>query len=130
MSAIYKREEVLRAIYDMLYGICSEIYTSSRPVAKAPSSEFLVIRLSQGIRSESELHNSCIGQIIIYVKDRADNIENVVREEQLVQDISALFPFNNGFMVCNSTPYLSESRSDGMGYHSIIIQFRFIIKKL
>lgn len=127
---MFKRKEILSAIYDMLYSICPEIYTSSRPVAKTPSKEFFVIRLSQGIRSESQLHNSCICQIHIYVKDRANNIENVDREEQLVQAVSSLFPFNNGFMSCNSTPYLSDSKSDGMGYHSIIIQFKIIIKKL
>ena len=66
--------------------------------------------------------------MIIFVRDRQGGVENVSVEEDMIEGISALFPFNDALMSCNNTPLVLGSKSDGMNFHSIIIQFKLVVK--
>lgn len=108
--------------------VCPKVFTSTRPVATDQMDKFIVVRLPQGLEPYADTHNIAIGQIIIFVRDRQGGIENVSVEEDMIEGISALFPFNNALMSCNNTPLVLGSKSDGMNFHSIIIQFKLVVK--
>lgn len=124
----YKREAVLTELYTMMTGVCKDVYTSSRPTVKDTTDKFVVIRLPQGIRPVSDIHNTAYVQLHLYAKDRANGVEHVQRIEELVDGVLALIPFDTELMSCNETPVQLESKSDGLGYHSVVIQFRITIK--
>ena len=128
MANRYRREEVLRALVQMVLPICGDVHTSSRETVKTTSEKFVIVKLPQGITPYADTHNTAFVQFQLFAKDITNGIESIDRMESLIEDISGLFPFNTSLMSCNDTPLQTESKSDGMGYHSIIMQFRIVIK--
>ena len=128
MANRYKRKDVLTALRAMVVPICSEVYTSNRETVKTSSNQFVIIRLPQGIIPYADTHNTAYVQFQLFAKDISNGVESIERMENLIEGISGLFPFNTSLMSCNSKPLQLESKSDGMGYHSIIMQFRIVIK--
>lgn len=128
MANIYNRQAVLQSLYTKAKTVCSNVFTSSRPTATDKMDSFIVVRLPQGIKPYADTHNVAYVQMICYVRDRQGGIERVDAEETLIEGITDLIPFNDELMSCNDTPTILESKSDGMGFHSTIIQFKIIIK--
>ena len=128
MANRYKREAVLTALRTMVLQVCSDVHTSNRETVKTSSEQFVIIKLPQGITPYADTHNTAYAQFQLYAKDIANGVESVKRMESLIDGISNLFPFNTELMSCNSKPMMLPSNSDGMGYHSIIMQFRLVIK--
>lgn len=128
MANRYKREDVLQALRTMLSGVCDTIYTSNRETVTATKDSFIIIKLPQGIRPYADTHNTCYVQLHLFARDIANGVESIDREERLIEGVSSLLPFNTELMSCNEKPLLTESKSDGMGYHSVIMQFRITIK--
>lgn len=128
MANRYRRKEVLEALKDMVKPICPDVHTSSRETVKTTSEKFVIIRLPQGIDPYADTHNTAYAQFHLFARDIANGVESVVRMEELIDAVSALFPFNTELMSCNDTPLLLDSKSDGMGYHSCIMQFKIVIK--
>lgn len=124
----YKREEVLRELCDKVGTVCSHVYTSSRPSATERMNAFVVVRLSQGISPYAGTHHIATVQFICHVRDRAGGLERVDNMETLTSGLLALLPFNDALMSCNEKALLLDSKSDGMGFHASVIQFRIIIK--
>ena len=128
MANRYNRQAVLTALRNKVLTVCNEVYTSNRETVKTSSNQFVVIRLPQGIDPYADTHNMAYVQFQLFAKDVSNGVEGVARMETLVDGISTLFPFNDGFISCNDTPIMLASQSDGMGYHSIIMQFQIVIK--
>lgn len=128
MSNRYKRKAVLQALYTKAKEVCDKVYTTSRPTATEQMDSFILIRLPQGIYPYADTHNTTYAQMICYVRDRQGGVENVDLEEELVEGITSIFPFNDELLSCNSAPLILESKSDGMGFHSTVIQFKVVIK--
>lgn len=128
MANRYRRKEVLEALRNMVLPICSDVHTSNRETVKTKKNQFVIIRLPQGITPYADTHNTAYVQFHLFAKDIANGVESVQRMEDLVEAFSGLFPFNTDLMSCNETPMLLDSKSDGMGYHSMIMQFRIVIK--
>lgn len=128
MANRYKRKDVLQALRTMLLKVCDTVYTTSRETISTTKESFIIVRLSQGIRPYADTHNTSYVQIHLFAKDIANGVESVDREERLIEGVTSLLPFDTELMSCNEKAVMTESRSDGMGYHSVIIQFRIIIK--
>ena len=129
MTSIYKRRDVLLELREMILPICSDIHTSNRETVKTTKKQFVIIKMPQGISPYADTHNTAYVQIHLFVKDISNGIESVEKMESLVEQVSSLFPFSSDLMSCNETPLLLESKSDGMGYHSSVLQFRITIKR-
>ena len=128
MANRYRRRVILQALYTKALTVCGKVYTSSRPSAADKMERFIVVRLPQGIDPYADTHNTAYVQMVCYAKDRQGGIENVDIEEEMIDGVTSLLPFNDNLMLCNDTPLVLESKSDGMGFHSIIIQFKIVIK--
>ena len=128
MANRYKREAVLTALREMVLPICGDVHTSNRETVKTSANQFVIIRLPQGITPYADTHNTAYVQFQLFAKDVANGVESVARMEYLIDGMSGLFPFNTELMSCNNKPLVLDSKSDGMGYHSIIMQFRIVIK--
>ena len=112
----------------MVKPICNDVHTSNRETVKTSSTQFVIIRLPQGITPYADTHNTAYVQFHLFAKDVSNGVESISRLESLIDGISTLFPFNTELMSCNDKPIQTDSKSDGMGYHSIIMQFRLVIK--
>lgn len=128
MANRYNRQAVLASLRELVLSKCNEVYFNNRETVKTSSICFVVIRLPQGIDPDSNIHNTAVVQFQLFAKDVNNGVEGIARMENLVDGISSLFPFNNGLISCNDTPLMLDSKSDGMGYHSIIMQFKIVIK--
>ena len=128
MGNRYRRKEVLEALRTMLLGVCDTVYTSSRETVTTTKDKFIIIKLPQGITPVSKIHNTAYVQLHLFAKDVANGVESVNKQESLTDGVCALIPFNTELMSCNDIPLVLESKSDGMGYHYIIMQFRIVIK--
>lgn len=128
MANRYKREEVLQALYTKASTVCDKVFTSSRPTATDKMDEFIVVRLPQGIDPYADTHNIAVVQMNCFVRDRQGGIAREDVMEEMIEGITALTPFNDSLMSCNDTPLILNTVSDGMGFHSTIIQFKIVIK--
>lgn len=123
----YRHLEVLAALRAMVIPICGNVHTTSRETVMESSNQFVIIKLPQGIYPYADTHNTAYVQFQLYAKDIGNGVESVSRMEDLIDGICTLFPFHNDLMSCNEKPVLLESKSDGMGYHSCVMQFKIAI---
>lgn len=128
MANRYKRKEVLQELYAKAQTVCNKVFLTSRPTATDKMDKFIVVRLPQGIDPYADTHNIAYAQMVCFVRDRQGGIENENVMEEMIDGVSSLFPFNDALMSCNNTPIVLSSVSDGMGFHSTIIQFKIVIK--
>lgn len=128
MANRYKRKDVVTALTEMVKTFCDEVHTSNRETVKTSSNQFVIVKMPQGILPYADTHNTAYVQFHLFAKDISNGVESITRMEELVEGASALFPFNTELMSCNDRPMMLESKPDGMGYHSVIMQFRIIIK--
>lgn len=128
MANRYKRAEVLQNLYTMAKTVSEHVYTSSRPSATEKMDDFIVIRLPQGIDPYADTHNTAYVQMNCYVRDRQGGVENVGVMERLTDGVVNLFPYDDTLISTVDAPIVLETKSDGMGFHSTIIQFKIIIK--
>lgn len=120
-------EQILQMLCDKVAGLTEKAFTNSRPLAYEQMGDFVVVRLVSE-DPYADTHDMAYVQYHIYVRDRQGGIENVPRMGELVEGIKAIHPFNNTLASCNSKPTQLQSKSDGMGFHVTVIQFRLVIK--
>lgn len=128
MANRYKRKEVLQELYAKASTVCDKVFTSSRPTATEKMDEFIVVRLPQGIDPYADTHNIATVQMNCFVRDRQGGVAREDVMEEMVEGVTAIVPFNDSLMSCNDTPLILNTVSDGMGFHSTIIQFKIVIK--
>lgn len=130
MANRYKGKEVLEALCNMITeaNISNNVYTRTRPTATEKMDEFIVIRLPQGIDPYADTHNIAYVQFNCFARDRQGGIVNENVIESMVEGVTSLMPFDTDLMSCNSTPVILEVKTDGMGFHSVIIQIKIVIK--
>ena len=128
MTNRYKRKDVMESLFTMAKTVCDTVYTSNRPIAAQKKDTFIVVRLPQGISAYADTHNIAYVQMNCFVRDRQGGIVNEDVMEELIDGVTALLPFDDELMSCNEKPLLMECKSDGMGFHSTIIQFKIVIK--
>jgi len=128
MANRYNRKAVLGALRDMVLTVCPDVHTTNRETVKGTSDKFVIIRLPQGITPYADTHNTAYVQFQLYAKDIANGVESVERMESLIDGVCGLLPFSTDLISCNEKPVLLGSMSDGMGYHSCVMQFNIVIK--
>lgn len=85
--------EVLQSLYELTADITPNRFITTRPNAVGEQmQDFLVIRLPQPIRDEGDTYQSTTGQIIPFVKDIQNGMENTFRLEQMQSSVMGLFP--------------------------------------
>lgn len=127
MANRYHRKEVLEELYNKAKTVCENVFVTTRPTATAQMKSFIVVRLPQGFRPTADTHNLVTIQLLCYVRDKQDGVEDVKTEETLVDGILNLFPYRSQLLHCGNTPLILEAKSDGMGFHSTIIQLKAVV---
>ena len=127
MANRYKRKDVLQELETKAAMFSSNVF-STRPSATDQMGDFVVVRLPQGILPYADTHNTAYVQMICFVRDKQGGRENIERMEELIDGITSIVPFNDALMSCNDIPVVLETKSDGMCFHSTIIQFKIVIK--
>lgn len=127
MANRYKRIEVLQEMEAKAATLTGNVF-SSRPSATGQMNDFIVVRLPQGIDAYADTHNTAYVQMVCFVRDKQGGRENIQRMEELIEGVTAMHPFNDSLMSCNNAPLVLETKPDGMGFHSTIIQFKVVIK--
>ena len=127
MAREYKRKEVLQELEGKAAMFSQNVF-STRPSATDQMDDFIIVRLPQGITPYADTHNTAYVQMICFVRDRQGGRENIERMDELIQGVVSMVPFNDSLMSCNDAPLVLETKSDGMGFHSTIIQFHVVIK--
>lgn len=128
MADRYRRKEVLQELYNKALTVCDKVFTSFRPTATDKMDKFIVVKLPQGIFPYADTHSTAYVQMLCFVRDRQGGIENADVMDELIEGVTSLTPFNDSLMSCNDAPLVLETKSDGMGFHSTIIQFKVVIK--
>lgn len=128
MANRFKRKEILQTICNRIGTICSNVYPNTRPSATDRMDSFVVVRLPLGVRPASDIHNYSTIQLQCYVRDKKSGVENVSAEEELIDNVLEVMHFSDSLMNCCHTPVILDSKSDGMGFHSTIIQINATIK--
>lgn len=118
----------MEGLYGKALTVCEKVFTNSRPTATDKMDKFIIVKLPQGIEPYADTHNIAYVQMICFVRDREGGIAKDDVIEELIEGVTSLLPFDDSLMSCNDTPVILPTVSDGMGFHSVIIQFKIIIK--
>lgn len=127
MANRYRRKEVLEALCAKAATVCDNVFTK-RPIATEQMDRFIVVTLPQGITPYADTHNTAYVQMSCFVRDRMGGVERVDVEEEMIEGITSLIPFNDYLMSCNNAPLVLDTKGDGLGFHAVIIQFKVVIK--
>ena len=127
MARQYKRKEVLQELESKAARFSQNVF-SSRPSATDQMDDFIIVCMPQGIMPYADTHNIAYVQMNCFVRDKQGGRENIERMDELIQGVSSIVPFNDSLMSSNDAPLVLETKSDGMGFHSTIIQFHVVIK--
>ena len=120
-------EQLLRMLCDKVSDLSDKVFTNTRPLAYEQMQDFIVVRLVSE-DPYSDTHDIGYVQYHVYVRDRQGGIENVPRMGELVSGVKHVYPFNNSLVSCNEKPVQMQSKSDGLGFHVTVIQYRLVIK--
>ena len=134
MANRFKRKAILEALFTMMSDIVEEVYTTERPNVKDTTRTWAVVSLPYGINAKTSITNDAFARIQLFYKDREKGIENVDLGEELVgktieamkRDLVAGGRYES-LMTCNDEPRVLYFKSDNMGYHAIVIQFKVIV---
>lgn len=127
MAREYKRKEVLQELEGKAAMFSQNVF-STRPSATDQMDDFIIVRLPQGIYPYADTHNTAYVQMNCFVRDKQGGREQIDKMDELIQGVTSIVPFNDELMSCNDAPLVLETKSDGMGFHSTIIQFKVVIK--
>ena len=127
MARQYKRKEVLQELEGKAARFSSNVF-STRPSATDQMDDFIIVRLPQGIYPYADTHNTAYVQMNCFVRDKQGGREQIDKMDELIQGVTSIVPFNDELMSCNDAPLVLETKSDGMGFQSTIIQFKVVSK--
>lgn len=127
MARQYKRKEVLEELESKV-AVFSQNVFSTRPSATDQMDDFIIVKLPQGIDPYADTHNVAYVQMNCFVRDKQGGREQIEKMDELIQGVTSIVPFNDELMSCNDIPLVLGTQSDGMGFHSTIIQFKVVIK--
>lgn len=128
-KTLYPRMEVLQSLYELTADITPNRFISTRPNAVGEHmEEFLLVRLPQRITEPGDTYQLTTGQIAVFARDVQGGLENTVMLELMQDAVCALFPIRTDRYLA-TRPLLLPARSDGAGFHSLIIQFNIRIHK-
>lgn len=120
-------EQLLSMLCEKVGGLTEKVFTNTRPLAYEQMSDFIVVRLVSE-DPYAATHDMGYVQYHVYVRDRQGGIENVPRMGELVEGVKSVYPFSNALATSNAKPVQLQSRSDGLGFHVTVIQYRLVIK--
>lgn len=120
-------EQLLAMLCEKVSGLSEKVFTNTRPLAYEQMQDFIVVRLVSD-DPYAATHDIGYVQYHVYVRDRQGGIENVPRMGELVSGVKSVYPFNNSLVSCNEKPVQMQSKSDGLGFHVTVIQYRLVIK--
>lgn len=135
MAERFNFEDVEEALMSMMSDIVDEVYADDRPVVKDTTQTWAVVSTPYGINAESSITDNAMARITLFYKNRERGIANKTLCKQIrLATLNAIRTqlVEGGryghLMTCNMEPRVFSFKSDHMGYHSIAIQFRLIIR--
>lgn len=128
MLGEYHRQDILETLYKRCLSVCENVYPDRPSSARPSMDKFVVIRIPSGVKPYADTHDTCTIQFVCYVRDFQDGVENIPSVDSLVSGLLSMFPFEDELLSCKSRPLVLGSKSDGMGFHSVIIQFQTLVK--
>lgn len=125
----FPRLELFQKLNELVSNITPNVFISTRPSAVSDSMEdFILLRLPQGIRQPADTYQLTTGQIVVFARDIESDLENTIRLEEMQKAVVGLFPIrDNRFLA--TKPILLYGGTDGLGFHSLIIQFNIRVHK-
>lgn len=131
-AIVYPRMEVLQSLYELTADITPNRFITTRPNAVGEQmEEFLLIRLSQSMDEWGNVCQFSTGQIAVFARDAQGGLENSLKLEQMQSAVMEIFGKERVINTPTYTawePRLLPGGSDGVGFHSLIIQFKLQIK--
>lgn len=126
----FQRAEILRQLTGIVTDIADgNVFCQDRPSAVYPGMEkFIIVRLPQGMRSASDIHSTCIVQIVVFAKDNEGGLEDTPGLEEMASKVYDLIPITTPLFSAIE-PKLLNGGNDSLGFHALIIQLRLIIHK-
>lgn len=126
----FPRADILRQLTELVSPISDgNVFCHDRPSATYPQMEkFIVVRLPQGIRSQSAIHSTSYCQIVVFAKDNEGGLENTLMLDEMTKKVCALLPIVTPLFSAIEPKQLNGG-NDGLGFHALIIQLRLIIHK-
>lgn len=125
----FKRMELLKQLVEAVKDVGDDVFVTSRPPATQESmTKFVVVRLPQAIQDRGATYQDTYCQINVFAKDRANGLERTDVLEAMQTAVLEKFPIVTELFSAIS-PRLLPGGSDGLGFHSVIIQAKLIINK-
>lgn len=129
-KVIFQRAEILRQLTEIVADIADgNVFCHDRPSAISPGVEkFIIVRIPQGIRSASDIHSTCVVQIVAFTKDNEGGLEDTLGLEEMASQVYDRLPITTPLFSAIEPKQLNGG-NDGLGFHALIIQLRLIIHK-
>ena len=127
MSDLFRIGDSLKLLRDAVLPVCGTVFVSSRPKhVRERMDEFAVVSLPVRITNRTVGNcgmTSTTCRVDVYVRDR-DGQENIPRLDELVKNVTELFPITGEGMTA-SNPNVVMEGSDGNGFHAASVQADF-----
>lgn len=138
----FNRSAVLQDLYTRCLDVVSENVYVNRPKAlQQRVTDFCLVRLPRGLRRYSSICATGWGTISCFAADKANGFENTTKLQEMVDKITKgytddddvyhkpLIPYQCSLYTA-ANPRLFDSGTDQLGFHSITIQFRIVVKDM
>lgn len=115
-----------RDVRQFLYGraktVCENVFDNDRPSATDRMNAFIVVALKNKTPHSSITDKAWI-QFHIFVRDGANGVfrDNIMQD--MIDSIKALDLKTDLFALNGGEPYESDPKTDGLGFHAVVIQY-------
>lgn len=124
----FPRNELLKDLDEVLSAVCEKRFIDSRPsVVSEHVAEYIIIRNATGIRDQGDTYQTARLNLQLFVRDRAGEVENSYRLDQMLNAISALCPIVRPRFTADYPNPIGVGADSG--FHYITLQLSVVINK-
>ena len=124
----FPRAEVLQTIYEAVKPMAEKTFLTTRSSSIAEQiKDYIIVRLPNGIRDNGDTYQTAKVHLYLFARDRAGEIENAFRLEEMQNAVCGLFPFIHKRFTADR-PQIIGGNADS-GFHYLIIQISITINK-
>lgn len=131
MSFCHKFEyrQIMESLYNAFLPLVDKVYVTSRPaISSETPRSYIVIRNSSGMRDRGDTYQTAKFLIHIFVKDKANGIEDTVSLDTISHTLCDLMPFMTPQFTAFDPNFIASGEDSGYHYH--IIQLSLTIHKI
>lgn len=124
---IFRRKDILKKLTEIFDDVSRNVFVTSRPsTSENTMKDFIVVSLPIGIY-DRHAYQDTYCRIEVFVRNRKNGMEATDALDTMLQSVIDKFPLSNDLFSA-TTPRLLPGGDDGLGFHSLIIQAKVIIK--